>query len=68
LDDNGIGGYISYTSFLMMEGDIRFNKNKFKYEEEYVSSVCVGVVDYDNDNENDGCSKDETKKKRVTEG
>jgi len=28
----------------------------------YVTDVCVGVVDYDNDHENDGCSKDERRK------
>jgi len=43
----------------MMEGETKFNKNKFKYMDSWVTDVCVGVVDYDNDEDNDGCSKDE---------
>jgi len=42
----------------MMEGEANFNKNKFKYMDTYVTDVCVGKVDFENDHENDGCSKD----------
>jgi len=47
----------------MMEGEeVEFNKTKFKYMDGYVTDVCVGKVDFENDHENDGCSTVELRK------